>query len=109
MDRLSPLGALGCNRKSPAVRELKDQLHTLKVDLQFLDFTDAVEMATQRAREVLNDQRETVRRALLHQHGEFLAATRQYEAVGGAKNLVNNLTRNSETHNYNVQLQVRQL
>ena len=38
---------------------------------------ETVQLVTQRAREALNAQRETARRALLHQQGEFLAATHQ--------------------------------
>ena len=36
---------------------------------------DTVQVATQRAREALNDQRETARRALLHQRGDLLAGS----------------------------------
>ena len=38
----------------------------------------------------------------------LLAATHQYEAVA-RQNLVNTLVRHNEVHNYNVQMQVRQL
>ena len=69
---------------------------------------EAVQLVTQREREALNDQRETARRALLLQQGEFLAATHQHE-VAARENLVNAVTRNNEAHNYNVQMQVRQL
>ena len=68
---------------------------------------EAVQMVAQRAREAPNDQRGTVRRALLQQHGEFLAATHQYEAAA-RQNLVSALARN-EAHNYNVQRHVRPL
>ena len=40
--------------------------------------------------------------------GEFLAATHQYEAVA-MQNLVSASATNSEAHNYNVQMRVRQL
>ena len=53
------------------------------------------------------DQRDTARRALLHQ-GEFLAVTQKYEAAAG-QNVVNTLARHNQTHNYNVQMHVRQL
>ena len=69
---------------------------------------ETVQLVTQRAREALNNQRETSRRALFHQHGGFLAATHQYEAVT-RQNLVSALARNSEAHNYDVQMQVRHL
>ena len=59
-------------------------------------------MVTQRAREALNDQRETARRALFHPEGEVLAAAHQYEAAA-KQYFVNELTRNSEAHNDNVQ------
>ena len=58
--------------------------------LSVLGPQEAVELVTPRAREDLNDQRETARRALLHQHA------------------VSTLARNYEAHNYNVQMQVRQ-
>ena len=65
------------------------------------------ELVTQRAREALNVQRETARRASLHHRGKFPTATHQYEAV--ARQLhASALARNSEAHNYNVQIQVRQ-
>ena len=69
---------------------------------------EVVQLVTQRAREALNDQRETARRALLHQQREFFAAAHPHE-VAARQNLVNTLTRNNEAHNYNVQVQVRQL
>ena len=53
---------------------------------------EAIQLVTQRAREVQNDQPETARRALLHQAGEFLAATHQYEAAA-KRNFVNTLTK----------------
>ena len=53
-------------------------------------------------------QRETARLALLHQQGEFLAATHQYEAAA-RQNLVNSSARNNEAHKYNVQMQARHL
>ena len=69
---------------------------------------EAVQLVTQRAREALNDQRGTVRRAVLHQQGEILAASHQYEEAA-RQHLVNILTRNHEANNYYVQMQVRQL
>ena len=69
---------------------------------------ETVQSVTQRAREALNLQRDTARRALLHQEGEFLAATHQDEAAA-RQNLVNTLTMNSEAHCYNEQPHVRQL
>ena len=42
---------------------------------------ETVPLVTRRAREALRDQRETARRALLQQQGEFFAATHEYEAV----------------------------
>ena len=42
---------------------------------------ETVQLVAQRAQEDLNHQLETARRALLHQQGEFLAATHQYEAA----------------------------
>ena len=48
-----------------------------------LGLEEAVRLLTQRAREALHDQRETARRALLHQQGEFLAATHQHERLRG--------------------------
>ena len=65
-------------------------------------------LVTQRARAALDDQRETAHRALLHQQGEFLGATHQYEAAARQK-FVTILARLSEAHDYNVQMQVRQL
>ena len=56
----------------------------------------------------LHDSLETARRALLHQQGQFLAATHIYEAAA-RPNLVITLASNSEVHNCNVQIQVRQL
>ena len=67
---------------------------------------EAVPLVTQRAREALNDQRETARRA--HQQGEPIDATHQYEAAA-RQTLVNSLARNNEAHNCNVQVQVRHL
>ena len=60
-------------------------------------------MVTERAREALKVQRETVRRALLHQQEEF-----SREAASREK-LVSSLARRSEAHHYDVQMQVRQL
>ena len=57
---------------------------------------EAVRFVTQRAREFLNDHRETALRAWFHQHGEFLAATHQYEAVA-RQNFVNSSARNNDT------------
>ena len=54
---------------------------------------EAVQLVTYRAREALKDQRETDRRAVLHQQGHFLAAVHQHGAV-------------VRPHNYNVQIQV---
>ena len=73
-----------------------------------LELQETVQLVTKRAREALNDQHETARRALLHQQEEFLAATHQYEAAA-RQNLVSTLARNSEAHNCNVQIQVKQL
>ena len=67
-----------------------------------------VQLVTQRAREALNVQCETARRALLHQQREFLAATHHYEAAA-MQNLVFALARNIEAHNYQVSIQVRRL
>ena len=78
----------------------------LRMYLQSLD--EAVQLVTQRARVVLHDSLETARRALLHQQGQFLAATPQYEAAA-RPNLVITLASNSDVHNCNVQIQVRQL
>ena len=49
---------------------------------------ETVQLVTQRARENQNDQRETARPTLLHQQGELLAATHQYEAAA-RQNFVN--------------------
>ena len=49
-----------------------------------LGLYETVQLVKQRAREALNNQRETARRALLHQQGEFLAATHLKEAAAGA-------------------------
>ena len=68
--------------------------------LAVLGRQEAVLLVTQRARESQNDQRETARRALLHQTGEILAATHQYEAAA-RQNFVNTLTKKNEAHNYN--------
>ena len=67
---------------------------------------EAVQLVKRRAREAWNDQRETFRRALLHEQGWVLAATHQYEAAA-KQNLVNTLTNFNEAQNYNVQIQVR--
>ena len=56
---------------------------------------ESFQLVTQRAREALNDQRETARRALLHQQGEFLAAAHQREAVV-RDHLENSFARNCE-------------
>ena len=82
-------------------------LHILCV-LAVLGPQEAVQLFTQRVRGALYDQRETARRALLHQQGEFLAAIHQHEAVA-RHNLANTLTRNDEGHIYNVQMHVPQL
>ena len=63
-------------------------LRILKVYLQFLDLKKLFQLVAQRAREALYDQRETARRSLLPQQGEFLAATHRYEAAA-RKNLIN--------------------
>ena len=68
---------------------------------------ETVQQVTRRALEALTVQLETARRALLHQQGEFLAAVHQYEAAA-RQNLGSAFARNSEAHNYNVQIQVRQ-
>ena len=65
-----------------------------------LGLQETVQWVTQRARATLNDQRETARRAMLHQQDEFLAATHQYEAVA---------RQNLASANFYVQMQVRQL
>ena len=56
-----------------------------------------VQLVTPRAREALNVPRETARRALLHQQGQFLAATHQHEAAA-RPHLVSALARSSEAH-----------
>ena len=73
-----------------------------------LEPQEAVPLVTRRAREALKDQRETARRALLHQQGELLAATHHYE-VAARQNLDSTLAINNETHHSKVLLQVRQL
>ena len=60
---------------------------------------EAVHLVTQRAREALNDQRETARRVLLHQQGEFLAATHQREAAA-RQNLVNSFGEKERSTQY---------
>ena len=72
-----------------------------------LGLQETIQLVTQRAREALSDQREAARRALLRQEGVFLAVTPHYGA-GARQHLVSALARNSEAHNYNVQMQVRQ-
>ena len=62
-------------------------------------------MVAPRAREALNDQRETARRALLPLQGGVLAATQQQEAAP-RQHFVNTLARHNEAHNYNVQMQI---
>ena len=69
---------------------------------------ETVQLVTRRARESLNFQRETARRPLLPQQGDFPAATHQYEAAA-RQNLVSTLATNNEAHNDYVQMQVRQL
>ena len=61
---------------------------------------EAVQWATHNEHERLwmNDQRETARHALLHQPGEFLAVTHQYEAAA-RQHLVSTLARNNEARN----------
>ena len=49
---------------------------------------ETVQLVTQRARQALNDQRETARRAVLHQQDQCDAAARQH--------LVNTLARHNE-------------
>ena len=66
---------------------------------------EIVEVVTHRAREALNDPRDTARRALFHQQGSFLAATHQHDAAA-RQHLVSALARNCEAHNYNMQIQV---
>ena len=46
---------------------------------------ETVPLITQGALEALNDQLETARRALLHQQGEFLVATLQYDTAATEK------------------------
>ena len=58
--------------------------HMIPVFTAVFGHQEAVQMVTQRAREALNDQRETARRALLHQKGELLDATHQHEAACAA-------------------------
>ena len=58
---------------------------------------EAVQPVTQRAREALHDQRETARRAPLHQQGEILAVTHQYEAAA-KQNLVSALACEADCH-----------
>ena len=110
-------------RNAPSHHQISGQIGVHPRQLQYsvaypqsgpavLEVQDAVQMATQRAREVLNDQVETARRALHHQQGQLLATTRQYEAAAKqniGQTRVSALARNHEAHNYNVQMQVRQL
>ena len=84
------------------------QLQTLHSAPAVLGPQEAVQLATQRAREALNDQCDMAQRALLRQQEQFLTATHQYEAAA-RQNLVSALARSDEAHNYNVQMQVRQL
>ena len=63
----------------------------------FLGPQATVQLVTQRALEALSVQRETARRALLRQQGEFIAVTHQCDAVA-RRNLVSALARNSEVH-----------
>ena len=53
---------------------------------------ETVQLVKQRAQKDLNVQRETARRAFLHQQGEFIAATRQHE-VAARQKLVSALAR----------------
>ena len=78
------------------------------VPVRTSQFTSSSWTSIQRARQTLYDQRETARRALLHQQGEFLAATHQNAAVA-RQNFVNLLARNDEAQNYRVQTRVRRL
>ena len=72
---MSQFGALAA---SPSLTNYS-VLWTLKVHLQLFEPQETVQLVTQRAREALNDQRETARRALLHQQGLLLAATHHYK------------------------------
>ena len=71
---------------------------TLKVHQQFLDLKKLFSWS-RKAIEALNVQREAARRTLLHQQGDFLAATHQYEAAA-RQNLVSALARHNEAHNF---------
>ena len=83
-------------------------VHTPQRVPAVLETQETVHLVRQRAQEALNNHRETARRVLLHQQREVLAATHQYEAAA-KRNLVSALARNTETHNYYLQIQVRQL
>ena len=64
----------------------------LSVHQQFLDLKKLFQLVAQRAREDLNDQRESARRALRHRQGDLLAGTHRYEAAA-RQNLVGALAR----------------
>ena len=83
-------------------------MEPLAVNLQFLDLMKRFNWLHDELEMTLHDQRETARRALLHQPGEILAVTHQFEA-DARQNLVNALARYTETHRCNVQMQVRHL
>ena len=65
---MSQFGALAA---SPSLTNYS-VLWTLKVHLQLFEPQETVQLVTQRAREALNDQRETARRALLINKDYFL-------------------------------------
>ena len=83
-------------------------LHPATYTFQFLDLQKLFNCVAQRERDALYVQRETVRHALPHQQGEFLAADHQYEAAA-RQDLLNTLARNSAVHKCKVQMQIRQL
>ena len=60
-----------------------------------MDFKNLVQLVTQRAREVLYDQRETARRALLNEHGKFLPPIHRFETAE-EQSVVNTLERNGK-------------
>ena len=88
-----------CRSKSKHLR-----LHLFRlIDWMSLWPQETVQLVTQRARNALHGQCETARLAPLTQSGLI-----NMKWLRG-KNLVNTLGRNNEAHNYNVQMQVREL
>lgn len=71
-------------------------IHLHGVPLTVHGHPEGVQLVTQRA---LHDP---------HQQGEFLSAIHQYEAAA-RQNIANTLASNSEAHNYNALMQIRQL